>query len=217
MKKLTTLLILLLMLPTIGCKQPTPEQLIEKQGKAKMKALEKDGFSQIQKMITDMLKYPESYQPISNDMSIITNNMLIYDSKAFVALRDMHYAIKNFNKKYSDETIPQSAQEELEYIQTMGGVVRDRINAINNLPVMFEGIDVYHQFNVKDHHNKVMKTGYHFIVHKNDQITLLCDQDDFLKVQTLIKQWFDYPSYSKEKPDSLDNYLNMKRERIQQK
>ena len=59
MKKINTLLILMLMLLAIGCKQQTPKQNIEKLGQEKMRALEKDGFSSIQKMIVNMLKYPE--------------------------------------------------------------------------------------------------------------------------------------------------------------
>lgn len=215
MNKIKTLLILTLMLLAIGCKQQTPKQNIEKLGQEKMKALEKDGLSRIQKMIVDMLKYPESYQPISTDMSVVTNKMLIYDSDTFIALRDLNYAIKDFNEQYGNDNIPQSALQELEIIQNTGDLVRDKINVINNLPTEFEGIAVYHQFYANDHPNNVAKKGYHFVVHKNDKITLLCNHDDFSQVQTLIEQWFNYPSYSKAKPDSLDNFLSMKREHLQ--
>ena len=215
MKKIKTLLILMLMLLAIGCKQQTPKQNIEKLGQEKMRALEKDGFSSIQKMIVNMLKYPESYKPISTDMKIVTNKMLIYDSDAFIALRDLNYAIKDFNEKYGNGNIPQSALEELEVIQNTGDVVRDRIKAINKLPTEFEGIAVYHQFYANDHPDNVKEKGYHFVVHKNDKITLLCNHDDFLQVKTLIKQWFNYPSYSKARPDSLDHFISMKRKLIQ--
>ena len=215
MKKIKTLLMLMLMLLAIGCMQQTSKQDIEKQGQEKMKALEEDGFSRIHKMIVDMLKYPESYQPISTHMSIVTNKMLIYDSFAFVNLRDLQHALEDFNEKYGNDTLPQSAWQEMEDIETLGNFVRDRINAINNLPAEFEGIDVFHQFYAKDHPDNVVKKGYHFIVHKNDKITLLCSHEDFLHVQTLIQQWFCYPFYSKANPDSLDNFLNMKQERLQ--
>ena len=207
-------MILVLMLLAIGCKLQTPEQDIEKLGQEQMKALEKDDFSGIKKMILNMLKYPETYKPISTDMSIVTSNMLIYNTYGFGPLRDLNRAIKDFNEKYGDGTLPQSSLQDLDYIQDLGNSVHNDINDINHRPVEFEGIDVYHQFYANDRPDHVSKKGYHFIVHKNGKITLLCDHDDFLQVKTLIKQWFNYPSYSKMKPDSLDNFLNMNRERV---
>ena len=215
MKKTKTLLMLMLMALAIGCGQ-TPEQKIEEQGLKKMKELKKDGYSDIRKMIVDNLKYPESYKPISTDMAIVTNKMLIYDSKAFVTLRDLHYAIKNYKKKYGDnDSFPQEALQELAIIQKMGDIVHDRINAINDSTLEFEGIDVYHQFYANEEPRVMLRKGYHFVVHDNGKLTLLCNHEDFVLVQKLIKEWFNYPSYSKGNPDSLDIYIKTKQELIQ--
>lgn len=216
MKKTKTLLMLMLMVLAIGCVQKTAEEKIEELGKEKMKALEQDDFSGIKKMVVGMLRYPESYKPISTDMEIVSNKMLIYDSRSFVALRNLHYAINHFNKKYGgNDSIPDSALAELNEIHTLGKLVQCKINELNDRPLQYEGIDVYLQFYAKDYYKNKVKTGYHFVVHEDDKITLLCNHDDFLHVQTLIKQWFDYTSYSELYPDSLDIYLFRKLERIQ--
>ena len=158
-----------------------------------MKALKKDGYSDIREMIVNNLRYPESYKPISTDMSVVTTKMLIYDSKAFVALRDLHYAIKSFNKQYGgNDTLPKEALRELVIIENMGAVVHDRINAINDSTLEFEGIDVYHQFYADEEPNVMLRTGYHFVVHNNGKLTLLCNHEDFVLVQKLIKKWFNY-------------------------
>lgn len=217
MKKITTFLILMMMLLAIGCKQKTPEEKIQEQGQEKMEALERDGYSGIKKLLlTCVLAHPESYKPISYDMEIVTNKMLIYDSRAFDALRNLCYAIENFNEKYGDnDSIPESAIAELDDIHTFGKMVQSKINELNARPLQFEGIEVYHQFYGEGVHKNKVKAEYHFVVHEDGITTLLCNHDDFLRVQKLISQWFNYPSYSESYPDSLDIYLFRKLERIQ--
>ena len=217
MKKTTTFLILMIMLMTTGCMQKTPEEKIEEQGREKMAALKRDGYSCIKKLLfTRVLAHPESYKPISYDMEIVTNKMLIYDSRAFDALRNLNDAMINFDAKYGDnDSIPESAIDELDEIHTFGKIVQSKINELNSRPLQFEGIEIYHQFYGEGVHKNTVKAEYHFVVHEDGIITLLCNHDDFLRVQTLIKQWFDYPSYSKTNPDSLHMYLFRKLERIQ--
>ena len=82
MKKTTTFLILMIMLMTTGCMQKTPEEKIEEQGREKMAALKRDGYSCIKKLLfTRVLAHPESYKPISYDMEIVTNKLNIEDLK----------------------------------------------------------------------------------------------------------------------------------------
>ena len=72
MMKMKTLLIFALMFLTIGCTQQSREEIAEKIGRAKIKKIEKNVNARIEKMVKGMLKYPESYQPISTEMSIVT-------------------------------------------------------------------------------------------------------------------------------------------------
>ena len=65
----------------------------------------------------------------------------------------------------------------------MLGVLADKINAIGQRPVEFEAIDAYHQFNVKSVSGKKVKRDYHFIIHRDERITLLCDDETFNQVQ----------------------------------
>jgi hypothetical protein len=215
MKKIKTLLMLMLMLLSIGCKQQKSGQDIEALGHDMMKKIEKDDFSRIQEMIVGMLKYPESYQPISTDMSIVTSDMIIYDSETFIALRRLSYAIENFNEMYDDnDVLPDSALQELDYMQYLADYVHKKIDAVNNRRVKFEGIDVYHQFYANDEPDSRLKRGYHFVVHKKGLITMHSSQEDFSRVQAFIKQCFDYPSYYDIKPDSIDKYINKNLERL---
>ena len=185
----------MLMILTIGCEQQTRKQIAETLGRAQMKRIEKNVNSRIQEMVVPMLKYPESYQPISTDMSIVTSDMIIYDSDAFIALRDLNHAIKNFHEEYGNDSSSQAAIRELNVIQAIADVVQDRVNVINNRPVKFEGIDAYHQFYADDRHGHQVKKGYHFIIHKDNRITLLCDQDEFLQVKDFIKQVISNDNY----------------------
>lgn len=193
MMKMKTLLIFALMFMTIGCTQQSREEIVEKIGRAKIKKIEKNVNARIEKMVKGMLKYPESYQPINTEMSIVTNNMIIYDSDAFIALRDLNNTIENFNENYADDTTSQAARQELEAIQAMSGVLLDKMITINNRPVEFEAIGAYHQFYAEDRPGHQVKKGYHFVIHKDNRITLLCDHDEFLSVVAFTKKLFGEP------------------------
>jgi len=193
MMKMKTLLIFALMFMTIGCTQQSREEIVEKIGRAKIKKIEKNVNARIEKMVKGMLKYPESYQPINTEMSIVTNNMIIYDSDAFIALRDLNNTIENFNENYANDTTTQAARQELEAIQAMSGVLLDKMITINNRPVEFEAIGAYHQFYAEDRPGHQVKKGYHFVIHKDNRITLLCDHDEFLSVVAFTKKLFGEP------------------------
>ncbi len=193
MMKMKKLLIFALMFMTIGCTQQSREEIVEKIGRAKIKKIEKNVNARIEKMVKGMLKYPESYQPINTEMSIVTNNMIIYDSDAFIALRDLNNTIENFNENYADDTTSQAARQELEAIQAMSGVLLDKMITINNRPVEFEAIGAYHQFYAEDRPGHQVKKGYHFVIHKDNRITLLCDHDEFLSVVAFTKKLFGEP------------------------
>ncbi len=193
MMKMKTLLIFALMFLTIGCTQQSREEIVEKIGRAKIKKIEKNVNARIEKMVKGMLKYPESYQPINTEMSIVTNNMIIYDSDAFIALRDLNNTIENFNENYANDTTTQAARQELEAIQAMSGVLLDKMITINNRPVEFEAIGAYHQFYAEDRPGHQVKKGYHFVIHKDNRITLLCDHDEFLSVVAFTKKLFGEP------------------------
>lgn len=140
-----------------------------------------------------MLIYPESYQPINTDMGIVTNNMIIYDSDAFLALHDLKNAIDDFDKNYGNDTTSQAARQELETIQAMTDVVVDVANKIENRPVEFEAIDAYHQFYAEDRPGHQVKKGYHFILHKDNRITLLCEHEELLRISAFTKELFGAP------------------------
>ena len=193
MMKMKTLLIFALMFMTIGCTQQSREEIVEKIGRAKIKKIEKNVNARIEKMVKGMLKYPESYQPINTEMSIVTNNMIIYDSDAFIALRDLNNTIEDFNENYANDTTSQAARQELEAIQAMSGVLLDKMITINNRPVEFEAIGAYHQFYAEDRPGHQVKKGYHFVIHKDNRITLLCDHDEFLSVVAFTKKLFGEP------------------------
>ena len=191
MMKMKTLLIFALMFLTIGCTQQSREEFAEKIGRAKIKKIEKNVNARIEKMVKGMLKYPESYQPISTEMSIVTNNMILYDSDAFVALRDLNNTIEDFNENYANDTTSQEARQELRAIQAMSEVVVDVANKIENRPVEFEAIDAYHQFYAEDRPGHQVKKGYHFVIHKDNRITLLCDHDEFLRIEAFTRELFN--------------------------
>ena len=191
MMKMKTLLIFALMFLRIGCTQQSREEIAEKIGRAKIKKIEKNVNARIEKMVKGMLKYPESYQPISTEMSIVTNNMILYDSDAFVALRDLNNTIEDFNENYANDTTSQEARQELGAIQAMSEVVVGVANKIENRPVEFEAIDAYHQFYAEDRPGHQVKKGYHFVIHKDNRITLLCDHDEFLRIEAFTRELFN--------------------------
>ena len=196
MMKIKTLLMLALILLTVGCKPQTRQQRIEKFGREKMDYIEKKGFPKVQKMIVNNLKNPKSYEPISTDMSIVTSDMVIYDSYAFVALRDLERATRNFNEEFGNDTTSQEARSELDAMQNLKDVLLDRVKYANILPGRFEGIDVYHQFYADDKPGHQVKKGYHFIVHKdNNNITLLSDNDELLRVKAFATEFLKIPPY----------------------
>lgn len=195
MKKTMTLLMVGLMLLTASCGQQTRQQIAEIIGRARMKKIEKDINSRIRDMVVPKLKNPDSYQPISTDMSIVTSDMVIYDSQAFLALRDLNRAIEDFNENYANDTTSQEARQELDAIQAMSDVLLDKINAINRRPIEFGAIDAYHQFYADDRPGHQAKKGYHFIIHKDNRITLLCDHDEFQQVKAFTRQLLNEPPY----------------------
>ena len=171
-----------------GCKPQSREQIAEKVGQAMKAKVEKNVNERIKKMLDGMLEHPDSYQPISTDLAIVTNNMIVYDSQAFVALRDLDNRIDNFRKEFGKDTVSRAARNELEAMQAMVGVVVDKLNDIEKRPVEFEAIDAYHQFYAKDKLNRKLKRGYHFIIHKDNRITLLCDQEQMERVQAFAEK-----------------------------
>lgn len=193
MMKIKTFLIMALMLLTMGCTLQSREDIAEKIGRAMIKKTEKSVNARIEKMVKGMLIYPESYQPINTDMGIVTNNMIIYDSDAFLALYDLKNAIDDFDKNYGNDTTSQAARQELETIQAMTDVVVDVANKIENRPVEFEAIDAYHQFYAEDRPGHQVKKGYHFILHKDNRITLLCEHEELLRISAFTKELFGAP------------------------
>lgn len=189
----TLLMMVVLMLLTIGCTQQSREEIAEKIGRAKIKKIEKNVNARIEKMVKGLLKNPESYQPINTDLGIVTNNMIIYDSDAFIALRDLKNAIDNFNENYANDTTSQAARQELEAIKAMSDVLLDVANTIEQRPVEFEAIDAYHQFYAEDRPGHQVKKGYHFIIHKDNRITLLCDHEELLRISEFTKELFGEP------------------------
>ena len=77
-----------------ACQQQTREQIAQKLGEAMIKKVEKDVNQRIASMLKGMLENPDSYEPLSTDMAIVMNNMVLYDTQAFVALRDMRSHVK---------------------------------------------------------------------------------------------------------------------------
>lgn len=195
-KTLPMMALMALMLLTIGCKHQSRAELIEKFGREKMEYIEKKGFPKVQKMIVNNLKNPKSYEPISTDMSIVTSDMVIYDSYAFVALRDLERATRNFNEEFGNDTTSQEARSELDAMQNLKDLLLDRVKYANILPGRFEGIDVYHQFYAEDRPGHKTKKGYHVIFHKNNQVTLLCDHDEYLRVKTFARQLLKSPPFN---------------------
>ena len=193
MKMKILLMMVVLMLLTIGCTQQSREEIAEKIGRAKIKKIEKNVNARIETMVKGMLKYPDSYQPINTDLGIVTNNMIIYDSDAFIALRDLKNAIDNFNEYYANDTTSQDARQELQAIKAMSDVLADVANKIENRPVEFEAIDAYHQFYAEDRPGHQVKKGYHFIIHKDNRITLLCDHEELLRISAFTKELFGEP------------------------
>ena len=195
MMKIKTLLIFALMLITIGCRQtPTINQAIEQVGREKMKKIEKEGFPRFQKQIIN--NYPESYEAISTDMSIVTSNMIMYDSDLFVTLRDLERTIRNFKEEFGNDSTSQEARNELEAIHFLTEEALKKANIIRNSPIDFEGIEVYHQFYANDRPNHKAKKGYHIIFHKDDRTTLLCDHDEFLRIKAFARELLKDTPYS---------------------
>ena len=194
--KIKTLAVLALMLLAIGCGQQTPEQIVEKVGHNHWEKIEKKVTPRISDMIVRRLKYPKSYQPISTDITVVNNKMLIYDSQAFVALRDLERALKTFNEMHGNDTTSQEARIEMTNIKNLTNFVHDKDNTIRKLPLEFAGIDVYHQFYADDKPGHQVKKGYHFIVHKdNNNITLLSDNDELLRVKAFATEFLKIPPY----------------------
>lgn len=189
MMKIKTLLILALMLITIGCqKTPTINQAMEQMGREKMKKIEKEGFPRFQKQIINNLKYPESYEAISTDMSIVTSNMILHNSRMFVTLRDLERTTRNYKEEFGNDTTSQEARNELEAIHFLTEEALEKASIISNSPIDFEGIEVYHQFYANDRPNHKAKKGYHIIFHKDNRTTLLCDHDEFLRIKAFAKE-----------------------------
>jgi hypothetical protein len=183
------------MLLAIGCEQQTSEQIVEKVGRDHWKKIEKKVTPRIRDMVVRRLKYPESYQPISTDITVVNTKMLIYDSQAFVALRDLDRALKTFNEMHGNDTTSQEARIEMANIKNLTNFVHDKDNTIRKLPLEFAGIDVYHQFYADDKPGHQVKKGYHFIVHKDNNITLLCDNDELLRVKAFATEFLKNPPY----------------------
>ena len=194
-KTLPMMAMMALMALTIGCKHQSRAELIEKFGREKMAYIEKKGFPKVQKMIINNLKNPKSYEPISTDMSIVTSDMVIYDSHAFVALRDLERTTRNFKEEFGNDSTSQEARSELDVIQNLKDVVLERVHYAKALPGLFEGIDVYHQFYAEDRPGHKAKKGYHVIFHKDNQATLLCDHDEFLRVKAFTTQLLKDPPF----------------------
>ena len=93
-------------------------------------------------------------------------------------------------------------------MDAMARVVYDRIHAITKRPVKFEAIDVYHQFYVNDRHNHKVQKGYHFVIHKDNVITLLCDDDELSRVQAFAKRLLDFPPYSSKEKNPIEHWLS---------
>ena len=195
MMKTKTLLIVMLMLMTIGCKRQTHKELIEAMGREKMEYIEKKGLPRIQKQIVNNLKYPESYEPISTDMSIVTSDMIIYNTRAFINLRNLERDTREFKEKYGNDSTSQEARNALHAMQTMKEDVININNAACERPLEFEGIDVYHQFYANDRPDHKAKKGYHIIFHKDNTTTILCDDDEFLRISTFARQLLNNPPY----------------------
>ena len=193
--KIKILVVLALMLLAIGCGQQTPEQIVEKVGHNHWEKNEKKVTPRIRDMIVRRLKYPKSYQPISTDITVVNNKMLIYDSQAFVALRDLERALKTFNEMHGNDTTSQEARIEMTNIKNLTNFVHDKDNTIRKLPLEFAGIDVYHQFYADDKPGHQVKKGYHFIVHKDNNITLLSDNDELLRVKAFATEFLKIPPY----------------------
>lgn len=193
MKHLKSLLLLTLMLLTLSCQQTTRYQEIEKLGREKMKYIEKEGFPHIEKMIVNNLKYPESYEPINTDMSIVTSEMIIYDSDAFIVLRNLYDALKDYNEKYGNDSTSQEARNALKYIQDKKDALNKMKDVISKRPLEFEGIDVYHQFYANDVPGHKSKQGYHIIFHKDNRSTLLCDHDEFMRLRDFTRDLLNEP------------------------
>lgn len=197
MMKIKTLLILALMLITMGCRQtPTINQAMEQVGREKMKKIEKEDFPRFQKQIINNLKYPESYEAISTDMSIVRSDMVLYNSGMFVTLRDLERTTRNFKEEFGNDSTSQEARNELEAIHFLTEEVLEKANTISNSPIDFEGIEVYHQFYANDRPNHKSKKGYHIIFHKDNTTTLLCDHEEFLRIKEFAKELLKDTPYS---------------------
>ena len=88
------LFVALMLVVLAACQQQTREQIAQKLGEAMIKKVEKDVNQRIASMLKGMLENPDSYEPLSTDMAIVMNNMVLYDTQAFVALRDMRSHVK---------------------------------------------------------------------------------------------------------------------------
>ncbi len=181
MKKL--LIFSAILIVAVACKQQTREQIAQKLGEAMINKVEKDVNQRIGKMLAGMLEHPDSYEPVSTDMAIVMSNMVMYDSQAFLALRDARSHINQFRKVFNGDTTSAVTRAEIEVIGNMMWVLADRLKAIEQRPVEFEAIDAYHQFKVLSKQGNKVKRGYHFIIHRDNRITLLCDDEEFKQVQ----------------------------------
>ena len=193
MKKIGFCLILGLIMLTVGCKQQTRKQIAEALGRAQMKKIEKNVNSRIQRMVVPMLKYPESYEPVHTELSIVTNDMIIYDSQTYIVLRDLRLGLDNFHETFGNDTISQEARNELMAMETLVDMVCEQIEVVLNRPTEYEAIDAFHQFYADDSPGHRARKGYHFIIHKDNRITLLGDQDEFRQVKELLQLMLEEP------------------------
>ena len=193
MKKINILLIMGLLLLAAGCNRQSREQLAEQLGRARIKAIEKDVNSRIQKMIEGMLKYPESYEPVHTELSIVTSDMIIYDSQTFITLRDLDRRLENLHETFGNDTTSQEARNEVMAMETLVDMVCDAIDTALSSPIDYEAIDAFHQFYADDQPGHRARKGYHFIIHKDNRITLLCTQEEFNRVKALLKRMLNEP------------------------
>lgn len=193
MKKINILLIMGMLLLAAGCNRQSREQLAEQLGRVRIKAIEKDVNSRIKTMIEGMLKYPESYEPVHTELSIVTSDMIIYDSQTFIILRDLDKRLENLHETFGNDTSSLEARNEVMAMETLVDMVCESIDLAINSPNNLEAIDAFHQFYADDSPGHRARKGYHFIIHKDNRITLLCTQEEFNRVKALLKRMLNEP------------------------
>jgi len=179
----------------MGCTRLARNQIAQIIALFQAKSIANDAESRIQKLVVKMLKYPESYEPIKTDIELVGNDRIIYDSNAFLALRDLSRAYEDFHKQYGNDISSDSARYQMGIMQALADVICDKIYVINQRPVDLEGTSAYHQFYVDDKPGHRVKKGYHFVIHSDNRITLLCDHDEFLRVKNFSMKILNEPPY----------------------